>query len=659
MSRLVATVTKGLVRAGPPTDPARNHRFVTLLLFLAVALPWVSAGFGWSHFSHRTVLLARKPWSWSELALVWVFYAQTQLLLLPLALPAALLVAKGWWRTGLALFVTWTVAVFLYTEVERQVYTRTNVHLHEYAKFLRGPDAAKWAGNLDTTRYLVETAMGETFRACAIPLLVGVLGSAALWRYAPRRVASRVLGALVVVLPLSVVAVAPAQWLYRDRHAMQQLHALLPFDFRWSAPLARFADTRKFADPLNEQLGAALNGALPKLYAGVPIDRAARIPATAGAGAAPRPNVVLIVVESLRADALAPDVMPRLCALARRGLTLAEHSAGAKFSHYGLYNLLYARTAIGYYASVLHDVPPQATVTFKGSGYETHFINSADHRRWMSMEKMASERTFDRMQLFLAGTWPACDHLALKETRRLVIEPGAPPRFVCTFLNATHFPYLYPDEFARHAPAAPADWTVLKVDRDKDYPALRNRYRNAAGFIDDRVADLIESIDLARTIVVVTGDHGESLGEDGSLTHGGRWSDPQFRVPCLMFGPGIPAGTRITRPTFHDDVLPTVLHAVSGQTVALAGSTGRDLLAGPSDRAWRIPCAQASEDDFEFLFELNGRRLLLEISQRRPGLTVRGTVDLTGRIDPFDVPPASEVSAWASALAELFGKLTP
>ncbi len=641
-----------MVVPGPPADPRRHHRLLTTLLFLALAVPWVSAFFEWRYYTQATILLTRKPWAWGELPLVWVFYAKTQLLLAVGVAAGAVLVARGWWRSGLLAYVLWTFVVLLYVEVEKQIYTRTNVHLHEYAKFLAGPDAAQWAGNLHATRYLAQVALGETFQVAVWLLFGGVLGSAALWRYAAGRAAPRVLAGLAGGLAVAWCAVAPAQWAYRDRTSLQQLHALLPFNFRWSAPGVTFVDTEKFAGPMNAALADTFATAWPRLYAGVPADAGATF------AGGPRPNVIFVVIESLRADALRPDVMPRLTELSRRGLRLTNHSAGAKISHYGLFGLLYARPGLAYYATVDHHVHPQACVSFKGSGYETHYVSSADHRGWMSMDEMASERTFDRMQLFLAGTWPAMDHRALKEAARLANEPGGKPKFITAFLVSTHFPYAYPDEFAKRSPVVKKDWIIVQMRKERDRIPLLNRYHNSCEFMDDVVADFVESIDLSRNLVVITGDHGESFWDDGVIAHGGRWSDVQWRVPAILIGAGVEP-REFTRRTVHQDLLPTALHVAAGRPVPIRNVTGRDLMTDPPDSEFTILCSEATHDYAQFLLTRNeGRRLLMEMPRNRDEILVNASVDPMGVQDPFSVPAAEEAKDWGRGLSDIFNRLT-
>ena len=49
---------------------------------------------------------------------------------------------------------------------------------------------------------------------------------------------------------------------------------------------------------------------------------------------------------------------------------------------------------------------------------------------------------------------------------------------------------------------------------------------------------VLRSIDLRHNLVVITGDHGESMGEDGVFRHTTRMSEIQMRVPCVIVGAG-------------------------------------------------------------------------------------------------------------------------
>ena len=76
-----------------------------------------------------------------------------------------------------------------------------------------------------------------------------------------------------------------------------------------------------------------------------------------------------------------------------------------------------------------------------------------------------------------------------------------------------------------------------------------------------RMLDALRAGDpgLANTLVVVTADHGEELGEDGRTDHTDSLADAVQHVPWIMAGGGIIAGQVARRHTEHVDVLPTLL----------------------------------------------------------------------------------------------------
>ena len=90
---------------------------------------------------------------------------------------------------------------------------------------------------------------------------------------------------------------------------------------------------------------------------------------------------------------------------------------------------------------------------------------------------------------------------------------------------------------------------------------------------------------LDRTLVVVTGDHGDSLGEHGEPTHGIFLYDSTLWVPLLLRWPAeVPAGMQIVGLRSLVDIVPTILEllrlpipsAVQGRS--LLGPACHDIL---------------------------------------------------------------------------------
>lgn len=99
-------------------------------------------------------------------------------------------------------------------------------------------------------------------------------------------------------------------------------------------------------------------------------------------------------------------------------------------------------------------------------------------------------------------------------------------------------------------------------------------YSGEIAYMDEQVGRLLDGLDqrglASRTLVVVIGDHGESLGEHGEMTHGIFLYDSTTRVPLIIAGPGVPDGKVIGDQVRSIDIMPTVLaflHLAPGREV--------------------------------------------------------------------------------------------
>jgi len=417
-------------------------------------------------------------------------------------------------------------------------------------------------------------------------------------------------------------------------------------------------DFDAFSQRLNERLAPVYRRIQAGWRGAHPPDTNARVdrPATE------LPDVVVIVLESLRHPVLSPEHMPRLARWAEGGLRLDRHYAGSNISHFGLFALLYARLPLFYDRELDHETRPQMTASFGASGYDTLFAASAKFAGWRRMEDYLNTRNFDEVitpdttDWRSTKQWVKDDRWMFAELRRRLEAPRTRPRLVVAFATSTHYPFEFPPEFDRHRPSGAEvsyeNW--MQLDRDQ----LANRYRNSALFMEDLVMELIGGLDPARTIVVVTGDHGESLGEDGVLSHGSKASEIQLRVPFAMVGPGVPA-LRVDTATSHTDLVPTLLHAVAGENVPLRFTAGRDLL-DPAQRVDRVLLAPRQlMPPFELLLIEGQKRLLFKVRTDRPHIETFGFLDARGDMElEVPVPPAPETAdRWVSVLRAALSKM--
>jgi arylsulfatase A-like enzyme/Flp pilus assembly protein TadD len=139
--------------------------------------------------------------------------------------------------------------------------------------------------------------------------------------------------------------------------------------------------------------------------------------------------------------------------------------------------------------------------------------------------------------------------------------------------------------FDPHAPyKAPPDWQAK-------YPS--DAYAAEVAWTDFALGPLLDRLrkETRPTLVVVTSDHGEGLGEHGEMTHGIFAYESTLHVPLVIaeIGAGVPErrGVTIASPARHVDIVPTVLDAVGAPAAeGLAGASLAGVMArgGGDDR---------------------------------------------------------------------------
>jgi arylsulfatase A-like enzyme len=96
---------------------------------------------------------------------------------------------------------------------------------------------------------------------------------------------------------------------------------------------------------------------------------------------------------------------------------------------------------------------------------------------------------------------------------------------------------------------------------------IRAQYFGMIGHVDHQLGRLWDTLratgDWERTLIVVTADHGEMLGDHGMMQKLGYW-EPSYAIPCIVRDPAQPNGhgTVVERFTENVDVMPTVCEAI-------------------------------------------------------------------------------------------------
>ncbi|MBK9365802.1 MAG: sulfatase-like hydrolase/transferase [Deltaproteobacteria bacterium] len=265
-----------------------------------------------------------------------------------------------------------------------------------------------------------------------------------------------------------------------------------------------------------------------------------------GCGEPSRPNLLLVTFDTTRADAVnlsdPAGPTPTLAALAARGLwferatspvplTLPAHASLLS----GLEPLAHGARSNGVY--VVDPAVETLAERLAQAGYHTAAAIGAlplAGRFGLNQGFARYDEGGFTQRSQAATTFPERDAEAV--IRAALAEPLPEPWFLWVHFYDPHQPWI--------TPTKPGESAYTAEIRATD--AALGRLLGALGGEDE-------------LLVVVTADHGESLGEHGEATHGWFVHDATTRVPLVMAGPGVPDHGAVGGDARLIDVAPTIL----------------------------------------------------------------------------------------------------
>jgi arylsulfatase A-like enzyme len=350
----------------------------------------------------------------------------------------------------------------------------------------------------------------------------------------------------------------------------------------------------------------------------------------------PRPNLLLICLDTLRADRVGAhgwehDTSPTIDRLAREGVRFSQAEAANTWtlpSHYSMFSGLtpLAHGVLPKLEDVRGFLHPDRQVqvrgsekiemlaeTLAGAGYRTAAVTE---NGWVS-PRFGFGSGFRLYRDDLFGSLPRTLAAARRE---LEVAGERGPWFLFVHTYTPHHPYHAPERHRLrwadpdHVGLA---WPRAKVpisdyNRFKsplfavapsDVEAFSDLYDGQVRWSDELVAELVGWLGergLERqTVVVVTSDHGEEIFERGAFDHGKTLFEEVTHVPLVMWAPGrLPAGRTVEGPVSLID-LPATLVDLAG--IRQRHGDGRSLRPlweqpdpAPSDR---VAFAQTYDDD--------------------------------------------------------------
>jgi choline-sulfatase len=326
------------------------------------------------------------------------------------------------------------------------------------------------------------------------------------------------------------------------------------------AALVGVACERKNAEPTVSTRPAVSSSvssvSAPSAAASAPAAKAAASAPPAPPGPPRDANVLLITIDSLRADmpwaGYPRPIAPRLTAFAEKSVVYTRAYSISSYTSMSLGGMLAGRYPselkrdgyfFGTYAKDVLMFPELLqnakikTLSAHGHGYFQKSGMEQGFDVWEIVDKLKWNNTTDENI-----TSPQMLELAKRQLDKPELEQA---RFFAWY----HF--LDPhDRYLTHESVPPWGKTV------------RDRYDGEVTFTDIHVGKLLDVVAqkswAPRTIIIVSADHGEAFGEHGQFAHGFELWENLVRVPLIVSAPGAPA-RRIDTPRSHIDLARTLL----------------------------------------------------------------------------------------------------
>ena len=457
-------------------------------------------------------------------------------------------------RHGFWVLVPLAVALVCFAEMDATWYSLSQEHV-------RLVDIELFFG-LNVKAHLGVSAsdMSHVILACVMHVVVlGVAGLAAWW-LARRRGAwlsrwpSRGLVAAAVLLLIAGNAAAYGlsdDQAWRQISRSNRLNATLSALVRKTDPSARL---------------------LQSMYAA---ERSAPAPAAepiaTPVATAPNASVILIAIEGWNPSFVDDSMMPFVSQLRRQSRVFVNHYSSGNNTLIGTLGLIYGESPTFYFDHAATGQRSLFIDALRDHGYRTAYFG----------EGLSSYRFIDGyLTNFTNGGNPVpVSDSAIRAMATFV--RGNPRTFTYYYYANTHFPYRHGRRFAKYQPEVPDDYQFDANDIRRSRAAIVNRYRNTLAEADDFLARLFAQLPWRNMIVVLTGDHGEAMLENGRLSHSSSLERPEAGTPMSIYVPGAAPGVD-SAITSHLDVFPTIFGRLG--IAPPVAAQGRDMFA-PGDRA--------------------------------------------------------------------------
>lgn len=312
-----------------------------------------------------------------------------------------------------------------------------------------------------------------------------------------------------------------------------------------------------------------------------------------------KPDVYIFILESVRSDAIKPDIAPFMSRFRDEECQPFENTwAASNATHLSWFGLFHSRVPV-FWREAMEEIPDREKFQgayplqqLKHAGYDIEvravcdlaykdfgFSNFGYEKNLLhTLEQARGDNELSKLGIAQREV------VTMEKLREAVLSRPEGGLYI-TALDSPHYNYYWHEDF---------DPPFKEYDEDTQFPLnpsedqiqkVVNRYWNSVAWVDsqiDQFCRFLKSQDrYDESIIIITGDHGEEFQEQGSWFHCSSLRPEQIGVPILIKWPSSIENGPLYTDANHMDIMPTLMHALDMPARTYQQLAGRNLLAGP------------------------------------------------------------------------------
>lgn len=311
-----------------------------------------------------------------------------------------------------------------------------------------------------------------------------------------------------------------------------------------------------------------------------------------------KPDVYIFILESVRSDAIRPDIAPFMSRFRDEECQPFKRTwAVSNATHLSWFGLFHSRVPV-FWREAMEEISQREQFQgayplqqLKHAGYEIEvravcdlgykdfgFSNFGYEKNLLHvLEQARGGNELSKLNI-------AEREVVTMEKLRAAVLSRPDGGLYITALDAPHYNYYWHEDF---------DPPFKEYDEDTQFPLnpseeqiqkVVNRYWNSVAWVDTQIEQFCRFLKSQGryddSIIIITGDHGEEFQEQGSWFHCSSLRPEQIEVPILIKWPSNKERGQVCMDANHIDIMPTLLHALGMPAGTYSKLAGRNLLAG-------------------------------------------------------------------------------